>query len=591
VDEYSGVSSNPDPYNPIMELRRLLERFQHLPRRTRVILLTCFYGAAAGLATVGFQLGITAVYRYGLVALSRQSPAIFLAGSFAVIVGASLLVGWLLNSFCPEAAGSGIPQLKAAFWKDFGYVSWRVVWVKFVAGIVSIGGGCSLGREGPAVQLSGALASNLSGLAGEPKQNRRFGAATGAAAGLAAAFNTPLAAITFVLEEIIGDLNSRYLGGLLLASVIGAFMVHGILGRQPSFLMPSVEAPTWIGYALTPLVAALAAIVGVYFQRASIGLCGRSRRSTMLPAWARPALGGGITWVLGAGVFLTTGKLGVFALGYGDLSDALAGNIGWRIAGVLLVTKFIATFTCYGFGGCGGIFSPTLFFGGMTGVLVAGLFGWLWHLPQADLLTLAVVGMSATLGAVVRAPITGILIVFEMTHEFGLVPALMLGALVSQAISRRMLKHSFYDELLNQDGINLEHVQPPRDLRSWQQLPMSVIANFQPVVVRSLATSDLQALLKDFPYARFPVVDGEQVVGILSRNEAQLALKENRQPQLLPVVSGQPSQSVQDLQAKLIESGVGIVVLLDRPGGKILGLVTLHDLLRAQTAFAKDSDT
>jgi CIC family chloride channel protein len=120
---------------------------------------------------------------------------------------------------------------------------------------------------------------------------------------------------------------------------------------------------------------------------------------------------------------------------------------------------------------------------------------------------------------------------------------------------------------------------------------VSVIANFQPVVVRSLAASDLQPLLKNYSYARFPVVDGEQLVGILSRDEAQLALKENRQPQLLPPVFGQPSQSVQDLQAKLIESGVGIVVLLDRPGGKVLGLVTLHDLLRAQAAFAKDSDT
>src|SRR5208337_4357417 len=142
-------------------------------------------------------------------------------------------------------------------------------------------------------------------------------------------------------------------------------------------------------------------------------------------------------------------------------SDALAGGVGWRIAAVLLAAKFIATSACYGFGGCGGIFSPTLFFGGMVGVVVAGIAGLEMHMAQADLLTLAVVGMSATLGAVVRAPVTGVLIVFEMTHEFGLVPALMLGALLSQAISRRMLRHSFYDELLRQDGVSLEQAQPP----------------------------------------------------------------------------------------------------------------------------------
>jgi len=572
-----------------MDFRRIVDRYQHLPRRTRTLLLTCLYGVGAGLAAVAFQLGMNLVYQRGLVRLSHESYTTFLLGSLGVILSTSLIVGWLLSSFCPEAAGSGIPQLKAAFWKDFGFVPWKVVWVKFVAGIVSIGGGSSLGREGPSVQLAGALASNLAGLAGEPKQNRRFGAAAGAAAGLAAAFNTPMAAIAFVLEEIIGDLNSRYMGGLLLASVLGAFMVHGIIGRQPSFLMPHVDTPTWIGYALTPLVAALAAVVGVYFQRASMGLRARNKRPGGLPPWARPAIGGLITWVLGVAVFRWTGKLGVFALGYGDLSEALAGGIGWKIAGILLVAKFIATFACYGFGGCGGIFSPTLFFGGMVGVVVAGLAGLQGHIPQADLLTLAVVGMSATLGAVVRAPVTGVLIVFEMTHEFGLVPALMIGALVSQTISRKMLKHSFYDALLKQDGVNLEQVQPPRDLRSWQLLPASAIANFQPTVVRSLAPLDLGPLLRASAYARFPVVLGERLAGILPR-DVELAMKEGRAPKLLPAVSAEPSQNIERLQAKLIASEAGMVVLVDHPDGRVLGLVTLHDVLRAQTSMARDSD-
>ena len=249
-----------------MQIPALALLLQKLPRRTRTIVLTCVYGAGAGLAAVLFQLAASLLYRQGLFALARRSTPVFLGSSFVLVIGTSLIAGWLLNAFCREAAGSGIPQLKVAFWKDFGYVPWRIAWVKFVAGVISIGGGSSLGREGPSVQLAGAVASNLSGLAGEPKQNRRASAAAGAAAGLAAAFNTPLAAITFVLEEIIGDLNSRYLGGLLLASVIAAFMVHGIIGRQPAFLMPLVEAPTWVGYALTPLVAALAAFVGVYFS-------------------------------------------------------------------------------------------------------------------------------------------------------------------------------------------------------------------------------------------------------------------------------------------------------------------------------------
>ncbi len=221
----------------------------------------------------------------------------------------------MLNSFCREASGSGIPQLKLAFWKDFGVVPWRVVWVKFVAGVLSIGGGCSLGREGPSVQLAGGLASNMAGAMGEAKQGRRLAAAAGAGAGLAAAFNTPLAAVTFVLEEIIGDLNSRLLGGVLLASVIGAFVVHGLVGKQPAFSLSGVESPTWLVYVLTPLIAAVGALVGVVFQKWTLALRARRQKFKRLPAWIRPSLGGVVTWALGASLVRGHGPSRCFWLG------------------------------------------------------------------------------------------------------------------------------------------------------------------------------------------------------------------------------------------------------------------------------------
>ena len=569
----------------------LVRHLQRLPKQSRVVLQTCLYGLGAGASAVFFQLGINWLYRLGLGKLSQQSTSTFLIGSLAIIVVSSLLMGWLLNSFCREAAGSGIPQLKLAFWKDFGTVPWRVAWVKFVAGIVSIGGGQSLGREGPSVQLAGAVSSNLAGLAGEAKQNRRLAAAAGAAAGLAAAFNTPLAATTFVLEEIIGDLNSRLLGGVLLASVLGALVVHGVIGAQPSFTLTGAAAPSWVGYLLTPVVAALAGLVGVYFQKASLGLRGRMKSTRRVPGWLLPLAGGLITWGLGVAVFERTQRLGVFSLGYDDLSSALAGDIGWQLAVVLLVAKFIATFTCYGFGGCGGIFSPTLFFGGMTGVALAGLVGLEWPMARADTLTLAVVGMSACLGAVVGAPVTGILIVFEMTHEFALVPVLMIGALVSQAISRKMNRENFYDALLTQDGHHIEHVRPPRDLQSWQQFPVSAIANFRPVIIHDLAPAKLQDFLKSHPYQRFPVVQEDKLTGILTRREAESALRDNRAPKLESAATCLPHQTVRKLQGLLVESPINFVVLLDDDGGKILGIVTLHDLLRAEVEKAGSSDT
>lgn len=564
-------------------------QFQKLPPRTRAIVLTSLFGLGAGVAAVAFQMAINWLYGSTLVRLSHSSIKVFLIGSFLVVIGTSLLSGWLLSSFCTEAAGSGIPQLKLSFWKDFGFVSWRAVWVKFAAGVLAIGGGSSLGREGPSVYLGGGLASNLAGMLGEPKQRRRRAAASGAAAGLAAAFNTPLAAITFVLEEIVEDLNSRVLGSVLLASVIGAFVVHGLVGKQPAFKLGSVESPTWPVYVLIPLVAGLAALAGALFQKLTLDLRAKQRNFTMVPRWLRPSLGGLVVWVLGIVVFLASGHLGVFSLGYDDLTAGINHELTWKIAGILLAAKLLATVASYGFGGCGGIFSPTLFFGGMCGVLLGGLASTAVQLNAADQTTLAVVGMSACLGAVVRAPVTGILIVFEMTHEFSLVPALMLGALVSQAVGRRVTHQSFYDVILVQDGHNLDHVIPPRDLQSWQQLPVSAIANFHPVIISDLTSARLQEFLQAHPFQRFPVVQENNLAGMLTRKEAESALAQNRPPKLDAAATCAPSQTIGELQGLLIESSTLLAVLLDQPGGRVLGLVTLHDLLRAEASIAKGS--
>lgn len=559
---------------------------QGLPKQTRTLLNSCAYGIGAGLAAVAFQLGITLVYKNGLVALAGQSKLTFVLGSLGITLVSSLIVGLLLNLFCPVAAGSGIPQMKLAFWKDFGAVPFRVAWVKFVAGVISIGGGTSLGREGPSVQLGGAIASNLAGMAGEAKQNRRAAAAAGAAAGLAAAFNAPLAATTFVLEEIIGDLNSRLLGSVLLASMLGALAVNGIIGKQPAFALKDVDTPTWIAYALTPLVAALASLVGVYFQRFSLNLRQWLKGFGKVPAWLWPVVGGLITWGLGAAVFCGTGKLGVFGLGYDDLSQGLTGDVAWKLAAVLLVAKFVATSCCYGFGGCGGIFSPCLFFGGMVGIFVSGIVGMEWHISHGDLVTLAVVGMSATLGGVVGAPVTGILIVFEMTHEFSLVPALMLGALVSQSISRTMNHENFYDALLVQDGHRIEKVRPPRDLLSWQQSEVVDIMTKQPVVVSDLTPAAVQQTLKDHPYERFPVVENGKPTAVLTRTEAHAALAEKRAPKLEPVTTCRGNQTIRELQTLLINSTTQFVVVVDNDG-VVQGEITLHDLLRAEVQKAE----
>jgi len=460
--------------------------------------------------------------------------------------------------------------------------------VKFLAGMLQIGGGSSLGREGPCVQLAGTAGSLLAGVAGESKQKRRLAAATGAAAGLAAAFNTPLAGVTFVLEELIGDLNSRLLGSVLLGAMLGALVAHGIIGPQPSFSLAAIGEPSWYSYLLVPVVAAAGTLVGVAFQKSALGLRARQKKLSAVPAWLRPAIGGLICWVLGVAFFRYTGKLGVFGLGYDDLSEALTGKLIWQTAALLLAAKFVATVACYGMGGCGGIFSPTLFFGAMTGLGIAGILQPVFGLSPDGVAMLTIVSMSATLGAVVRAPVTSILIVFEMTHQFALVPPLMLAALVSQAISRRMARHNFYDALLEQDGHAVERFAPPRDLREWQKQPVSQLANPKPVTIDSLELKYLQGFLQNYPYSQFPVVIGGQIRGVLTREEATRAIREKRPPDLVAVTICRPELSLRDVEMQLIESKTGFLLLQEQADGPLVGILTLHDILRAQQASAEE---
>ena len=431
------------------------------------------------------------------------------------MVGTALVAGFLLNSFCQDAAGSGIPQAKAAFWKDFGVIPWQAIWVKFFAGILSIGGGSSLGREGPSVHVASGLASTLAGWTGEAKQNRRRATAAGAAVGLAAAFNTPIAAVTFVLEEIIQDLNSNLLGSVLLASVIGALIVHGIVGGQPAFSIHNVESPTWRAYVLTPVAAALASFAGVFFQKTTLALRKKQMQQSKIPGWLKPAVGAALAWGIGDdGLFSDRHHLGVFSLGYGDLTAGLNQQLPWQIAGMLLVAKLLATVLVLRLRRLRRDFFADALFRRHERAAAGGLV-WTGHADAGpeDSLTLAVVGMSACLGAVVRAPVTGILIVFEMTHEFSLVPALMIGALISQAIARRMTRENFYDAILEQDGHKLEKLLPPRDLQSWQKLPVSAIANFQPVVLDNLDPAQCRTVPEEARVHLFPGDAGRQVGG------------------------------------------------------------------------------
>jgi CIC family chloride channel protein len=564
-----------------------------LPRSSRPLVQAALYGLVAGLTAVSFEVAITLVYTATIFRFSTWGTWPFLGASFLVVVTTSLLSGFLLAYGAPDAAGSGIPQTKLAFWKDFGWIPWRVLAVKFVAGVLAIGGGASLGREGPSVQLSAAAASNFSALLGVAKTGRRRPTAAGSAAGLAAAFNTPLAAIAFVLEEILGDLNSVLLGSVVVAAVLGAVVVHAILGSHPAFDLPVIEATTWRAHALAPVAALLAALLGVCFQVCALGLRKKflTSRLSAIPAWMRPACGGLLTWVLGSSVFLLTGRLGIFSVGYDDVTASLQGRLLGFVPLLLLVGKFAGTVFSYGSGGCGGVFAPSLFIGAMSGCLIqeAGRALGL-SLTGEDQLLLSIVGMSAALGAVVRAPFTSILIVFEMTREFSLLPTLLVAGVLSQALSRFVLPHGFYEQVLADDGHVLSRMLPPRDFREWQGYPVSAIANFHPVLLSSLEPEPLRPILAEHPFSRFIHQAGRSAPMLILREETEAVLRLGQAVPMHPMPNCLRDDPIQRVQDQLVGSGHGIVAILDEPGGVAIGLLTLHDILRAQQNLAVRHD-
>jgi len=457
-------------------LRELvIDSIRKVATAIRAFLLPAIYGLCGGLAAVAFQSALNITFSTLWEVPSQQmGHGTFAFFSLLTLVVTSISASLILIFVSCAAGGSGVPQVMVAYWRDFGCMPAKVVIAKFFAGILSIGGGCSLGREGPTVHLAGALTSNIAGWLGIARQARRPALLCGAAAGLAGAFSTPLSAIAFVLEQISEDLNDRgFLAQVLIASATATFVAHTLLGENPAFAIPVVSHISGIAYLLVIPTSALAALVGAGFQNGTLAWRAKIKGIERLPFFLKAAVGALINWILGIAVFFAIAKIGVFGLGYGDLETMLGGGITGSQAAILLIAKLAATTAVYAWGGVGGIFSPTLFFGAAAGLVFGDLCGLFINLGPSDRIALTVAGMSACFGAVVRAPITSILIVFEMTHQFSLVPLLMIGTVVSQAVSRSLCRTDFYNDIIEQDGIELERYIGSRSVASPQNRPVS----------------------------------------------------------------------------------------------------------------------
>lgn len=484
-----------------------------LSDQNRVFAITLLAGGICGLVAVSFHLAIRFCETQVFDRLVLGEGWGWIVWCIALPTLGGLVAGFVLRWY-PLARGSGIPQVKAAYAIRTGKLRLRDAAAKFAIGSIQIGTGASLGREGPTVQICATVATFVGRVFALSPSNQRRLIPVGAAAGVAAAFNAPLAAVTFVIEELVGALDTTVLSGVVIAAALAAVVEHGVLGESPIFEVPSTyglaHSSSLVMYAALGVAAGL---LGILFVRSLLAVRGRMSSWSRFPAVARPALGGFCTGLLAVGALLAVGQSGITGGGYPTLGEALRGHLVVQAMVVLCLAKCVATIASYSSGGAGGIFAPSLFIGGMLGGLFGHADALLLGHDQAEIGAFALVGMGAFFAAVVRAPITSILIIFEMTRSYRLILPLMIANTVAYLLSRQGQPLPVYDALLEQDGVHLPHAKS------------NVLASIE---VRSAMTKEAFCLdarlpvdealtmVKSQSFVSFPVVERGVLVGVLT---------------------------------------------------------------------------
>ncbi len=417
-------------------------RFQ--PREDQVfLLLALVIGAITGLVVVAF---ILLTERAGM-RLYPVGGAPWRRLLFPVV--GSLVIGYLLSRYFPNARGSGVPQTKAALYAGEGRITLRTVLGKFFCTSATLASGIPLGREGPSVQIAAGIASVLGRRLRMSPEKVKALLPVGAAAAIAAAFNTPLAAVVFSLEEIVGDLNAPVLGSVVLASATAWMVLRLLLGNHPLFNVPQYQLVHPVELAIYAVLGIAGGVVSAAFTRLLLGIRQRFLRFPAKTLWFQPLAGGLLVGIMG---WFVPQVMGV---GYDYVGDVLNGHMLLSLMVLLVVLKFFAVIVSYSSGNAGGIFAPSLFLGAMLGGVVGTVAHHLWPAYTATPGAYALVGMGAIFAGIVRAPMTSVLMIFEMTQDYAIIVPLMIANLVSLFISSQLQKQPIYEALAVQDGIHL----------------------------------------------------------------------------------------------------------------------------------------
>lgn len=563
--------------------------------RQRVFALTLMIGVLCGLAAVAFHLAIRATEQQ-LIGRAMSAPGhSWIWWTVLTPMLGGLLSGVLLQYVVPDARGSGIPQVKVAFAIKGGKLSFIHSTVgKFLVGSLQIGSGASLGREGPTVQICAGIASLLGRAAALSKDNLRRLLPVGVAAGIAAAFNAPIAAVTFTVEEVVGDLDQTVLSGVIIAAALAAAIERGVLGEHPVFDVPTGyglrHTSSLLFYAMLGVAGAMVSLV---FTESLLQLRGWFQRLKVVPPWARPAIGSTLTGVLAVLALWWLKSGGVTGGGYDTLAGALTGKLTVEILLALCAMKLAATVFSYGSGGAGGLFAPSLFIGGMLGGAVGFLDQIILHHSGNEVGAFALVGMGAVFAGSIRAPITSVLIIFEMTGSYGLILPLMISNMTAYAIAHHFRPTPIYEALLEQDGVHLPHRRGAVS-HALEQLRVSEAMTIKPVTLSAdLTVAEALQRIGNYNFSTYPVVeDGERFVGMVSEVRLRRVVAEGKSQQTVQQIADPgdyvfPDQPLVRAVVHMNQSKVRQLAVLERGDGKgLIGLLTMSDIVSAQARAA-----
>ncbi len=435
--------------------RRLFETLEGVFNEEVFFLILCvFIGIFSGLAVVCFRLAIDWMH----LALLGPLPQTHSWRLFAVPSLAGLVVAALVLKVFPSIRGSGVNQTKAALYIFNGFIPFRTAIGKFICAAIAIGSGQSLGPEDPSLQIGASIASALGRQLEISREKLRLMAPVGAAAGLAAAFNAPISAVLFVIEEVIGRWSAGILGSVVLSAVSSVVIVRWFLGSEPLFRIPvtTFKRPSeLLAYAVLGIAGGFASVA---FAK-SIGYLRPRLKS--LPRWTQyfqPALAG-----LLIGLIAFLGAPQIMGAGYDSMDQAMHGQYAWKMLAILAVLKILATTLSFVSGAPGGMFAPTLFIGAMLGGAVGDLERLFFPQLTGSTGTYVLVGMGVLFAGFLRVPMTSVFMVLEVSGNYEIIVPVIVANTFSYLISRSLQPVPIFDLLTRQDGLILPSLEEDRE--------------------------------------------------------------------------------------------------------------------------------